>query len=170
MSAKRSRNATTSCTNKTIKRSGGSSIFSCQFPKSTVGSILCLKLNYTFKYCITYLFCLSAFRTSCFSFPAPFTYLRCWQHGRKHIFYLAQRATKSAAQQPTGNLSKLLPFAEAAEVSRDWIESGPMGSEHWRGVLREGEVRLHVGGREFRRQGLMFRHCVGARMDKRRNV
>lgn len=126
------------------------SIFSCQFSRSTVGSVLCLKFNCMFRYCITHPLCLSAFKTLCFSFPAPFTYLRCWQNGTKHILYLAQRATKSPAQQPTGNLSKVLSFAEAAEVSRNWIENGPMGSEHWRGVARRGSevacIRVGVVG------------------------
>lgn len=36
--------------------------------------------------------------------------------------------------------------AEAAEAPRDWVDGGPMGSEHWRGVLRGREVRLHVVG------------------------
>lgn len=59
-------------------------------------------------------------------------------------------------------------------MSRDWAHSGPMGSEHWRGVLREEEVRLHVGGGGG--MGILAAEpdvstlCVGARMDKRQNV
>lgn len=54
---------------------------------------------------------------------------------KKHIFYCALGAKEFTAQQPRGNPSKALSFAEVAEVSRDWVHSGPMGSELWRGVL-----------------------------------
>lgn len=54
---------------------------------------------------------------------------------KKHIFYFALRAKEFTAQQPRGNPSKALSFAEVTEVSRDWVHSGPMRSELWRGVL-----------------------------------
>lgn len=94
---------------------------------------------------------------------------------KKHIFYFALRAKEFTAQQPRGNPSKALSFAEVAEVSRDWVYSGPMGSELWRGVLWKEEVRLHLGeggvGMGIRQQSLRYGHCLRERrMARRQNV
>lgn len=71
-----------------------------------------------------------------------------------HIFTQPRgpkRNRKTAAQLPTGSLSKVLSFSEAAEVSRDWVHREPMGSEHWRGVFasRGSEVACGGLGREM---------------------
>lgn len=94
---------------------------------------------------------------------------------KMHTFYLAPRATKSAAQQPTGSLSK------DSVICRSSRGVTLLGSQRTNGkgalegsVVRRGSEVVCVKGRRkgmgVWQQGLMFRNCVGARMDKRQNM
>lgn len=68
--------------------------------------------------------------------------------GKKlHIFLLGPEGQKEKENcSPTGNLSKVLSFSEAAEVSRDWVHREPMRSEHWRGVFASRGSEVACGG------------------------
>lgn len=120
------------------------------FPKGTSKSTLCLKSKCTLdKCCMSSLLCLSADRTSCFSFPAPTTYLRCRQSGKKNYtyFYSALRAKKKL--QPSYQQETSQRFCHFQRRQRchaigftvnQWEVS--IGGE----CLRVEEVRLHAGG------------------------
>ena len=111
------------------------------------------------KWCVTSLLYLLACKTGWFSCPDPSTYPRLLKSCTFFAWPWGLQNLQLSSKQET---SKVLLLSEVAEVSYDWVHSGPMVNQYWRGVLQEGEseVACCYGRWELWRRGPTPRHSA----------